>query len=218
MLEPLKSPVELEDARYAQPDVLLVTGIQKGMLQTWVNRGHIALTVQNPGYGRKRQYSAIDTLKIAIMSRFNDMSLPVSAAKGFAEDMADLVIVRNTNDSGFLWEEVFAIEPGTLKSNPARRGPSWWQRWGDIFQSQNAFYDLETRNALREARGSAFDSVPEWGEFIKRFDRVAENQMTDEEWRSLALRGIEQPTWLLIPIGYIVNSVLCRLATLETSA
>jgi len=52
--------------RFTQGDVLAVTRLRKDVLQTWMNRGVIALGDQNPGTGRRRLYSPLDIVKLAI--------------------------------------------------------------------------------------------------------------------------------------------------------
>ncbi len=80
--------LDLQSPRFAQPDVLRVTGLRAPVLQTWVNRGHIRLSEQNPGTGRRRLYSPIDVVKLAIMRRLYDFGIDITYSQELAEDVA----------------------------------------------------------------------------------------------------------------------------------
>src|SRR5262245_35231283 len=75
--------------RYTQPEVLLVTRLKPAVLQTWINRGAIALAEQNPGTGRRRLYSRLDVVKLAIMRRLADLQIALAVSKEIAEVTAN---------------------------------------------------------------------------------------------------------------------------------
>jgi len=77
--------------RYTQPVVLAVTGLKPAQLQTWVNREVVQLFEQNPGSGRRRLYSALDIIKLAIMRRLANLQIDLSVSRTIIEDTEKII-------------------------------------------------------------------------------------------------------------------------------
>lgn len=67
---------------FGNADISAATGLSATTIQTWANRGILALsgTQRNPGLGQKRLYSGLDIARIAAMKAFMDRGLSASAA------------------------------------------------------------------------------------------------------------------------------------------
>jgi len=67
---------------FGNADISAATGLSATTIQTWANRGILALsgTQRNPGIGQKRLYSGLDIARIAAMKAFMDRGLSASAA------------------------------------------------------------------------------------------------------------------------------------------
>src|ERR1017187_6505193 len=63
-------------------DILAATGVTVATIQTWANRGILALseTQQNPGPGQKRLYSRLDAARIAVIQSLTASGLAANAA------------------------------------------------------------------------------------------------------------------------------------------
>ena len=83
---PIKTIEDLKKPQFVNSDVMVATGRAAATIQTWVNRGiFIPASGQNPGYGQRRQYSAIDVCKIAVLGQLTDFGFPPSDAKKVLE-------------------------------------------------------------------------------------------------------------------------------------
>jgi len=82
----LETVEELGKPQFVNSDVMQATGRSAATIQTWVNRGILVPTSgQNPGYGQRRQYSAIDVCKIAVLGELTDFGFPPGEARRVAE-------------------------------------------------------------------------------------------------------------------------------------
>ena len=73
-------------AQFVNSDLILATGRDAAAIQTWVNRGVLVPSSgQNPGYGQRRLYSAIEVCKIAILGELIDFGFPPAEGKKVAE-------------------------------------------------------------------------------------------------------------------------------------
>src|SRR4051812_3937134 len=85
-------PIDLHAQKFTQGDVLAVTRLRADLLQTWINRNVIALGEQNPGSGRRRLYSALDIVKLAIMRRIADLGLDLGIGRELAAEAERLLL------------------------------------------------------------------------------------------------------------------------------
>lgn len=84
--------IALQQQKFTQGDVLAITRLRKDLLQTWINRNVIALGEQNPGSGRRRLYSAIDIVKLALMRRIADLGLDLAIGRDLAQEAERLLL------------------------------------------------------------------------------------------------------------------------------
>lgn len=69
------------EPKYQNADVLKATGVSLGTLQTWLNRGLIKPSSGlTPGTGQRREYSAADVLRVALMAELVGFGFKPSAA------------------------------------------------------------------------------------------------------------------------------------------
>ncbi|OJH18281.1 hypothetical protein BLX88_13990, partial [Bacillus obstructivus] len=95
----------LTQQHFTQGDVLEITRLKKELLQTWMNRGVIALGEQNPGSGRRRLYSALDIVKLGLLRRVADLGLELGLGRELADEAERLLL----NGSGLEWEYHLSI-------------------------------------------------------------------------------------------------------------
>jgi DNA-binding transcriptional MerR regulator len=67
---------------FGNADIAAATGLSATTIQTWANRGILALSgmQRNPGIGQKRLYSGLDIARIAAMKALIDRGVSASAA------------------------------------------------------------------------------------------------------------------------------------------
>lgn len=71
---------------YTLGDVLEVTGLTKATLLNWLNRNLIMLSTEhNPGYGRRRLYTALDILSISVAQKLSTLGLPLAMLRHLSE-------------------------------------------------------------------------------------------------------------------------------------
>jgi len=98
---------DLHCPRFTQADVLAVTKLKPEVLQTWINRRAVKLTVQNPGSGKPRRYTAIDIVKLAVMRRVADLRMELSLAREFAA-----IAEQRLNEGRKIdWHEHLSFQP-----------------------------------------------------------------------------------------------------------
>ena len=105
-------PEEICAAQFAQRDVLAVSKLDAATLQTWINRR--LLDLGNPGTGKRRLYSALDIVRLAIMQRLTGFGVGVTRARDIAMDVTNAL-----QDGGKVSDSlVFTVFP----QHPAPRG------------------------------------------------------------------------------------------------
>jgi len=74
--------MDLDQSIFENADLLAATGVSATTIQTWANRGILALSKkqQNPGGGAKRLYSGLDIARIAATNAFIARGLSTAAA------------------------------------------------------------------------------------------------------------------------------------------
>jgi DNA-binding transcriptional MerR regulator len=72
----------ITQANLENADILAAAGVTVATIQTWANRGILALseTQQNPGPGQKRLYSRLDAARIAVIQSLTASGLAANAA------------------------------------------------------------------------------------------------------------------------------------------
>lgn len=191
--------------RFTQADVLRVTRLRERVLQTWVNRGVIAVGRQNPGTGRRRLYSPLDIVKLALMRRVADLGLELGVGRDLAGE-AERMLLSGRPPS---WHEYLSMRPKT-----ATRDTSSTSIIASAGYSLLALYYNATVGDAHEMRVASFtepfDSV-----FQRRIRTGGEDRPIDVKRRAaLARQGIFAEPVVIFPFGEIVNGTLLQIEAL----
>ncbi|MBA9071478.1 DNA-binding transcriptional MerR regulator [Methylobacterium sp. RAS18] len=198
-------PHDLLTPRFSQPSVLQITRLKPSVLQTWVNRGAIELADQNPGYGKRRLYSALDVVKLGLMRRISDLRMELSIAREIAGEAERLLRERGTVP----WNLYLSFNP--TDATQAVAGVNAVASAG--FSSLGLKYD--------EVEGDACNMSV--AQFTERFDELfprrkrtltSDRPIDPSRRDALARRGIHAEPAVIFPFGEIVNGTLAQLATL----
>lgn len=198
---------DLQEQKFTQGDVLAVTRLRKDLLQTWVNRKVIELGEQNPGSGKRRIYSAIDIVKLALMRRIADLGLDLSIGREFASEAERLLLSarevewdyhltirkRDATHQTMNIEIVGSAGHSPLWRNYGPRiGDARCIRVSDFIEPFEPAFSRRTRTFLSEDRP------------IDPLTRAA-----------LARAGMHAEPALIFPFGQIVNGALLQIEALE---
>lgn len=199
--------IDLTTPRYSQPEVLRVTRLKPAVLQTWMNRQVIELTEQNPGYGKRRLYSALDVVKLAVMRRIADLRIDLSIAKEIAGEAERMLVERG--EVPWSLHIQFKPEDATKKES-------------NITIAASAGYSLLSLK-YGAIQGDA------WGMNVARFTEPFESvfqrrERTGSDERPIdpvrrdffARQGIHAEPAVIYPLGEIVNGTLAQLAAMHS--
>lgn len=193
------------ESRYTPFEALSVTGLKPETLQTWVNRGNIKLGDQHPGRGKRRLYSAIDVVKLAIMRRTDQLGIALAIGIDIAEGAEE----RLRRDGLFEWDLSISFRSpddqsvaviasgGRLAKYGPIVGDDWHGRVSDFT------YPLETEFP-RRVRAALGDP-----------DYTSDRPIDPEKRERLARQGIHAEPVIIFPLGEIVNGALLQLATID---
>ncbi|MEM7223002.1 MAG: MerR family transcriptional regulator [Pseudomonadota bacterium] len=197
---------DLTTPRFAQPEVLnVIRGLSAGLLQTWVNRGHIVLSDQNPGSGRRRLYSPIDIVKLALMARLASFGISVQYSKSLITMVEKIFAVEVTFD----WDWYFAIN---YQYEISVKVPEKFKHLGPLeLQHPQLWRDFKLGDPV-DLRVSDFVEVQ--GLPHMRRDQ-GQGPVIPERRREWAAKGYHAEPALILPIGEIVNGTLIQLETME---
>lgn len=192
------------DSKYTQPEVLKVTRLKPEVLQTWVNRAAIRLSDQNPGSGRRRLYSALDVVKLAVMRRMADLSIDLSLSKTIAETAA----AELARDGQIDWDLYIFLTPKAATENASVLiGAGLTPFSPTVGDPQNMNLDSLVYPG---GRGSSI---------LDRRDRKPADRsrgvMNDAKREALARRGVHAEPVIAFPLGEVVNGALAQLATID---
>lgn len=194
----------LAELKYTQPEVLKVTRLKPAVLQTWINRTAIRLSDQNPGIGRRRLYSALDVVKLAVMRRMADLSIDLSLSKTIAETAA----AELDRDGRIEWDLYIFLRPKTATENSSVTVDSGLLPFSPtIGDPQN----VHLKSLVYPAgRGSTI---------FERRDRDpadrSRGRMNDARREALARQGIHAEPVIAFPLGEVVNGALAQLAAIN---
>ena len=202
--------IDLQIPHYTSPEVLAVTRLRPEVLQTWVNRD--ALGARNTGRGKRRLYSAIDTIKLAIMRRMADLQVALSTSLEIAEAAAAELEEKGSLDWNFyiiLRPDVATRKDVTVKASygrfeafdPFTRDPLE-KKLSDIVEWFTGIYRRRKKVNLAEERRN-----PKL--------RAQQHQMDERERDNLARQGVHAEPAIIFPLGEIVNGTLLQLAALD---
>lgn len=92
--------IEIKIPKYTTAEVIAVVGVRLETLKQWRKRGHLRLSMENPGRGRQRLYSLLDVYNIAVINELSGLgffSFSEYAVSGLAEGP---IIDMAMNDEG----------------------------------------------------------------------------------------------------------------------
>jgi hypothetical protein len=201
-------PLDLQSPRYTQRDVLLVTKLKPEVLQTWINRNAVRLTVQNPGSGKSRLYTAMDIVKLAVMRRVADLRMELSVAREFA------AIVENRLAEGrdVDWNEYLSFQPNSATKSTFNIG---------LIGLEGERVPLVYGHGVGDARDMRVSQFTEPFESIvrRREKRRDGTRPMIPALRDLyARQGVHAEPVVIFPLGEIVNGALLGIEALTTTA
>jgi DNA-binding transcriptional MerR regulator len=203
------SDLALQTPAYSQADVLEVTRLKPEVLQTWVNRRALDLATQNPGYGRRRLYSKLDVVKLAIMRRMADMKIALSMAREVADGAAEELLSRGEMD----WNFYLTFRPDNATQKPfdvtiisSSNSPfiSYSPMHGDPMHMlvHDLVYPLE-RGFILPRRDREL------------FQDYQSRKINPARREALAREGIHAEPAIIFPLGEIVNGTLAQLKAID---
>lgn len=197
---------DLTEHRYTQGDVLAITRLRKDLLQTWINRKVVALGEQHPGSGRRRLYSAIDIVKLALMRRIADFGLNLSIGRDLASEAERLLL----SDRGVEWELHLSI-----KKREATHEEIKVEMISAGYSTLSLHYGATVGDS-RDMRVSNFTETFESMFSRRTKDFLVEERPIDPDKRdALARAGVHAEPALIFPFGEIVNGALVQIDALE---
>lgn len=223
--------MNLTEPRFAQPDVLKVTRLKSAVLQTWVNRNAIELSEQNPGSGRRRLYSALDIVKLAIMRRMADLRVELAVAKEIAEAAADelarhgkynphdFIFLRPNDATDTSGEPKITIIMASSMSKLVKYDATIMD---PAFVSVSKIIEPGQIQKLRHTHGDSLeallDGVTTSENLTDRWNNSERDDVSrtiEAERQRLAAQGIHSEPVIIIPLGEIVNGALAQLRVIE---
>ncbi|WP_088189751.1 hypothetical protein [Sphingobium sp. Z007] len=198
---------DLTEQKYTQGDVLAVTRLRKDLLQTWINRRVVALGEQHPGSGRRRLYSAIDIVKLALMRRIADFGLDLSIGRDLASEAERLLLSGKEIE----WNYHLSIKKHEATHQEIK-----------IEIVASAGYSPLSLNygaIVGDAHGMLVSHFTE--PFESTFHRrtrtfMSEDRPIDPRKRSaLARAGLHAEPALIFPFGEVVNGALLQIEALD---
>ncbi|MGM0583352.1 MAG: hypothetical protein ACQEUZ_01700 [Pseudomonadota bacterium] len=180
-----------------------ITYADRDWIQTWVNRGHIVLEQQNPGTGRRRLYSELDAVRIALLTRLAAYNIPIDRSAELANFIADALRDGNEID----WEHHLVFTFDQMRRNSFRllvRDPDGtWNR--DTFE-----------DVTRDLNDLRFSEFAEWFDARHGASRRDQTGRIDPvERQRLAGDGRFAEPFLVLPYGETVNGTRAMIARLR---
>ena len=197
---------DLTEQKYTQGDVLAITRLRKDVLQTWINRKVVALGEQHPGSGRRRLYSAIDIVKLALMRRIADFGIDLSIGRDLASEAERLLL----SDRGVEWELHLSIK---------KREATHEEIKVEIISAGYSTLSLHYGATVGDSRDMRVSNFTE--SFESMFSRrtkeflVEERPIDPDKRDALARAGVHAEPALIFPFGEIVNGALVQIEALE---
>lgn len=200
-------PADLQQQKFTQGDVLAVTRLRKELLQTWINRNVIELGEQNPGSGKRRLYSAIDIVKLALMRRIADLGLDLAIGRELAHEAERLLL----SGRGVEWELHLTIRK--------REATHETIKVQIVASAGHTPLSLNYGATVGDARNMLVSDFTEPLEstFSRRTRIFREEKRPIDPVRraALARAGLHAEPALIFPFGEIVNGALLQIEALE---
>ena len=197
---------DLQEQKFTQGDVLAVTRLRKELLQTWINRNVIELGEQNPGSGRRRLYSAIDIVKLALMRRIADLGLDLAIGRELAQEAERMLL----EGRGVEWALHLTIRK--------REATHETIKIQIVASAGHSLLSLNYGATVGDARHMLVSDFTEPLEstFSRRTRKLlSDDRPIDPRKRAaLARAGIHAEPALIFPFGEIVNGALLQIEAL----
>ncbi len=101
--------MDVEAQQFTQADVLAaIPGLKQPLLQAWIHRGHIKLSDQARGRGKRRCWSAVEISKLAVMYELSLMRIPPAFAAKLLHHASDRLKER-TDDLSARRDDVHLV-------------------------------------------------------------------------------------------------------------
>lgn len=198
--------------RYTGPEVLKVTHLKPETLQTWVNRNVVTLAEQNPGRGKRRLYSAVDVVKLAIMRRCDDLKIALS----ISTDLAESVAKQLENSQHLDWDFYVFLRPqaeGTKQTAevvvyPAPEGLDKYDNvtMDPFFIRLSKLVESHFEGIFGSRRKKSRLGDPDYSE---------DRPVIPEQREEFARAGFHGEPVIVFPLGEIVNGTLAQLRVLD---
>lgn len=207
----IKIRTDLHEPRYTTPEVLSVTRLRPEVLQTWVNRD--ALGPRNTGRGKRRMYSALDVVKLAIMRRMADLQVALATSLDIAHGAA-----TSLEKNGMIeWNLYIFLRPNEATNEPrfeviSSGGPlsKYAPAVGD--PAHIRLSEVVENFPVQHARRKKHSLV----QVYRNKALAAEQGLLDEQKRDdLARRGFHAEPAIVFPLGEIVNGALLQLEEID---
>jgi hypothetical protein len=216
----LKATIDLETSQFPQNDIAELLDVSPDTLRTWVKRGRLVLSSPPAGRGRDRKYNFLEAVRAGVIFHLSQMNASSTFADEFCDWVISLLIARQTFGKLFDWKERFAIEANKTEVRlseaaviDADTGVSHWDHWGVLFENYSELEELEKREYAHVARERLVSWTDEGAEF-EIDDAELERPLSAEDYRIAAINEAgPMPMWVIIPIGYMVNSLAVNLFT-----
>lgn len=199
--------LDLTAQKYTQSDVLAVTRLRKPLLQTWINRSVVELGEQHPGSGRRRLYSALDIVKLALMRRIADLGLDLQIGRDLASEAERLLLAGREIEWNFHL---------TIRKSEATHKDIHVEI---VASAGHSLLSLHYGAIVGDARDMLVSHFTEPLESIFRRrtrTRFSEERPIDPKKRAaLARAGIHAEPALIFPFGEIVNGAVLQIEALD---
>lgn len=193
----------LTEHQFLQADVLDITRLRKELLQTWVNRNVVTLSQKNPGSGKRRLYSVLDIVKLALFRRIADLGLALDIGRDLAGEAERLL----TGGGGVEWELHLSLK----KSEAVHKEVEFTV----IASAGHSVLSLNYGGTVGDARHLLVSHFTEPFESIwhRRTRTWSDDRPIDPELRAnLAKQGIYAEPVVIFPFGEVVNGTLLQIA------
>jgi hypothetical protein len=219
----LELRLDIDKPLFATPAVLDFAGLKRTTLQNWIARGVITVHESRPGPGRDRLYTIADVLKIKIMAHLGDAALRSDVSAGFADAIVALFRLRQANGFAFDWREYFALDgsmfvEGKNSPNVDFEKPNFWEDWGILTTDLGDIHRFLQDELIFHARSRGLLGADGNVERQVLDPRDADEPLLDFEFQKLALGAAHLSPAIVIPIGFVVNSLMVRIKVYHPEA
>lgn len=195
----------LSTPKYGQPAVLRVTGLDPVVLQTWMNRDVLGLGKSKPGYGRRRLYSALDVVQLAVMRRMADLHIALRDSVEIAKLTRERLAKRDGIDwNFFIFLKMSGATAPELQVEILSSTP-----WAKYSPTHGDAYDMRLSHFIEPFEGTGLGN--------RRVKKPGSDEKPIDPKRreALARIGIHAEPIVVFPLGEIANGALAQLRAVD---